>query len=54
MAKRKGFENQRLARISKEQMTAVAENELDEDEDATEVALNKKRFDKIARLRVVK
>jgi hypothetical protein len=51
VAKRKGFENQRLARISKEQMTTVAENELDEDEDVTEAALNKNRFDKMARLR---
>jgi hypothetical protein len=54
VAKRIGFENQRLARISKEQMTAIAESELDENEDATEVALNKKRFDKMARLRVAK
>jgi hypothetical protein len=54
VAKRKGFENQRLARISKEKMTAIAESELDEDEDTTEVALNKKRFDKTARLRVAK
>jgi hypothetical protein len=52
VAKRRVFENQRLARISKKKMTAIDESELDEDEDSTEVALNKKRFDKMALLRV--
>ena len=54
MAKRKGFENVRLVKISKEHMTAIAENELDEDEETIEVASRAKRFDKMARLRVAK
>jgi hypothetical protein len=54
VAKRKGFENVRLVKISKEHMTAITENELDEDEETIEVASRAKRFDKMARLRVAK